>query len=709
MERTTVLKQRQFVWIFLFFQVFGLLMYLKSLNSPFLFDDIVWVKENPGIRDLNINDKVFSFNRPLVILAYKALYSVAGPSPSVFHLFSVCLHSANAFLVFLLAFKLLGLCFPRNGEGWERQPLFPLLAGTLFLLTPLHSMAVMLPAYLGDVLYAFFYLLGLILFLHQIERPSGHTWFWVVLAYTGGVLSKESVITFPAVCFLIHGLKCGFRGRTFLSQWKTYLFLLLVSGALLLHMRGFDYGQTVGAQAAGTISRETFLLTQVTIWVHYVVVFLLPLPRWLNADWDWPRVLSAMDAAFLASALTVLVVCGLLAWSWKRGHRLPLLALGMFFIGIMPFSSIVPVNDLIMEYRVYLPTAGLALGLSWLAVKAGSLPRIPLNARFILAAAIALGLATMNMVLLTNRLLVYKSSRSFWEDAARKSPGKDRVWMSLAYAYLEAGKCDEALRAARQAARLSPTYDAPWVLMGIIQQTNGNLTAALECHLTALRIRPSSDRAANHLAGILTDLGRPEEALALLGQFSQKAKDIEYYINVAKALARKGEFGPAAAIYRYILLEDNRNATVWLNLGNAMAAQGNGREAEVAYHSALEIEPGNYLAHFNLGNLYLGQKKIQPAEAAFKKALEGNPAFSPAHAALGALYGATKRYTEAELHLREYIEKKPDDARARLQYALIADELGQGDKARRASQPALLAVRWAVFPLTLRLGAPLLP
>ncbi len=52
----------------------------------------------------------------------------------------------------------------------------------------------------------------------------------------------------------------------------------------------------------------------------------------------------------------------------------------------------------------------------------------------------------------------YRSEVAFWEDAARKSPHKARVFNNLGYAYQQTGRLDEAEQAYLRALELDPKH-----------------------------------------------------------------------------------------------------------------------------------------------------------------------------------------------------------------------------------------------------------
>jgi len=72
--------------------------------------------------------------------------------------------------------------------------------------------------------------------------------------------------------------------------------------------------------------------------------------------------------------------------------------------------------------------------------------------------AVAAVLVVALGVLTVSRNTVYRSEVAMWEDTARKSPGKARVWNNLGYARELAGRFKEAEGAYLRALGVDPGY-----------------------------------------------------------------------------------------------------------------------------------------------------------------------------------------------------------------------------------------------------------
>ena len=155
--------------------------------------------------------------------------------------------------------------------------------------------------------------------------------------------------------------------------------------------------------------------------------------------------------------LLALIAVAAAAWIYRK--RFPLAALGVavFLLLIAPTSSIVPIQDVQFERRVYLPFLGLAL------IVLEFLRRLKFSQIVGVGAAI-LAICTL---LTYQRSEVWASSFSLWQDTVAKSPRKVRPRFQLAYAKYESGHCPDASADYEIASTLGPpdyTLLTDWAL-----------------------------------------------------------------------------------------------------------------------------------------------------------------------------------------------------------------------------------------------------
>src|SRR3972149_6198781 len=106
--------------IFLILVVVSSIVYANSIPNGFVYDDDIYVVENPHIRDIKNIPASFvhpeyitslghkSHYRPLVMISYTINYWISGLNPAVFRLTNLLFHIGTAFLLFLTVEAMLG-------------------------------------------------------------------------------------------------------------------------------------------------------------------------------------------------------------------------------------------------------------------------------------------------------------------------------------------------------------------------------------------------------------------------------------------------------------------------------------------------------------------------------------------------------------------------------------------------------------------------
>lgn len=120
-------------------------------------------------------------------------------------------------------------------------------------------------------------------------------------------------------------------------------------------------------------------------------------------------------------------------------------------------------------------------------------------------------------------------------------------------------------------------------------------------------------------------------------------------------------------------------------------------EAAQSVRKAIELNPDDFIAHWTLGRIHLSTGKPAEAEALCRRVIELKPGFYVAYADLRMAYQAMGRTVEAEALSRKlaeelvpnYLLQNPDDARARMFYAISLSEIGRREDAVREGAAAL--------------------
>ena len=449
--------------------------YAPSFGVPFQFDDEARLSNNRAMQAGAWAGALRWLGNSRVVPSATLLlnYRLGEFDPRGYHAVNFAVHLLATLGVFALARVLCRT--PRLAAAWPppRALWLATAAALLFACHPLQTQAVTYVIQRYASMAALFYVWAVVCYLRgrlrqrRLEAGGATPYFAAatVLAI-GAVLSKENAVSLPAALLL--GEWVGF-GRP--RRWRA---LALGAGAVMaiaampLIWKALVWQPTLTpgppppqlpflerlvevlarrdtALAATRPSPLAYLFTQATVLPRYLRLVVRP---WdLNIDHDVP-IASGLSGPVIAGAagLAAFATLGLVL---MRRWPLAAFAILWFFVTLSVESSVLPIDDAMMEHRMYLPMAGLAIGGGWvLGEAAARAPRAASAAGAALAAAL--------IALTFARNVVWLSPVTLWLDAAGKSPGKARAQLNAGAAYHRAERLDEAVAHYCRALALAP-------------------------------------------------------------------------------------------------------------------------------------------------------------------------------------------------------------------------------------------------------------
>ncbi|NWE17767.1 cellulose biosynthesis protein BcsC [Pseudomonas sp. P7548] len=186
--------------------------------------------------------------------------------------------------------------------------------------------------------------------------------------------------------------------------------------------------------------------------------------------------------------------------------------------------------------------------------------------------------------------------------AWQKALNDVRYWSLLNQARdaQSAGRSSQARDLAAQAERLNPSKtDATMALAGFQAQDN-QLDASEASYRKVLARNPNDPDALSGLIGVLSQSGRPDEALKLIDSLSA---------------ADRGKFSSSAKI----------KALRATQMGKVADQRGDLKAAQAAYQQALDADPENPWTRFALARVYLRDGQIRNARALIDGLLKSQP------------------------------------------------------------------------------------
>lgn len=600
-------------------------LYTRTLDDPFHFDDLGEMTSTVRAVAPHVSTDHY---RGIVTLWLWALdFRFGGDDPAIYHATNVALHFGATACLYWLAWLVMPPVPARRPVAFG--------AAAVFAVHPLATQSVAYVTQRSTSAAAFLFLLAVAAWLAARRTEgwrSGALWLLALLAHATGLYTKHVVLMVPLVLLL------GERLLHLPAAPRRRLVLLLLPFVLLSAVRAAQYlprltrtaprFQAVdAARTEPLIARGTYALSQPRSIAKYVQLFAWPAGQNLDADPTPVRSPASPSAWAPALALATLA-----AFAIARRRTDPVLTfgVGVFFLALLPTSSVIRSPDLFFEHRAYLPMAGLCLAL---------VPALAAAARRPVPAGIGLAvlIAVLSAVTI-RRLAVWDSDLALWEDTVRKSPGKARPRVNYGLALQSAGRLDDAEAQYRRALQLRPDYPFALNNLGNVVRRLGRPGEARGLMERALEIRPGYVSPRLNLGNLAMDAGDPVTAEHWYREALERAPTAaEAHYNLAKALEAQGRLFEAIDEYAAATSGQPRHPMFANDLGCARLHAGDPVGAESELRRAIALRPDWEVPWYNLGLALNAASRPDEARAAFEEALKRNPALEPARTGLESL------------------------------------------------------------------------
>lgn len=538
-----------FAFLFLTFEV-----YQPALNGPFIFDDAYLPFTQPEYQNAPLRGWVNNL-RPVLMFSYWLNLRLSGLEPYSYHAFNIFFHLLNGLWVFLLSRRML----ERVAQGNPSNLILATFAGAVFLLHPVQTESVAYVASRSEVLSVLFFHAGFVLFLTRQQKGLTFPSALGVLTLFGiASLTKEHAAVFPALLLFTDWFWGGYSFAAIRRNWRLYVPATIVgAGALAFVFRVLRSADTAGFGMKDLPWHDYFYTQCRAIWV-YIRLFFLPVGQ--NFDYDFAISRSLLDHGAIFGLIGLLALA---AAAFVYKERFPLASYGVFVFLILlaPTSSFVPIRDVLVERRLYLPFIGL------LFVSLEFLSRWK-TSRTALIGTLAGVLAVLSF-LTYSRNHLFGDPIALWTDTIERSPNKARPHFQLGFAHYERQRCDEAVKYYDKAAALEPPEEKlliDWAL-------------AYDC------------------------LSRPGDALGKLHQAAAKKETAHIYSLIGMIHGKQGHREQALEALAKAESLNRRWDMTYAYRGNVYTASGELDEAEKEFRRALALDPSNPVATQGLAAL----------------------------------------------------------------------------------------------------------
>ncbi len=454
-----------------------LYLYSPALNGHFVFDD----RSLPfcTITRHGLLSGWISGGRPALMFSYWLNYHFWGEDPFHYHFVNLLIHFINTGLVLLVLLRLL------TKAGWSQRAaaVASIIGALVFAIHPLQTESVSYVAGRSESLVSLFLLLAYVVFLYR--RKESISW-WealLVLAFFGlGLKTKENAVSLAGILVLTDLFwPTPFSLRGLQRNWRLYC--LMGPGAIaaaVLVFRSLATAQSAGFSVV-TFKWYQYAFTEARAIFTYVRLVVFPVGQSVDQDYPTSHTILEHGAIYYMILLAVLVVVSVI---WRRRYPLFCFGLLMFLIWLAPTSSIVPVDDALVERRMYLPLVGLIL----IGCEVGSRLRLsPASGACIVA---LFGLVFGKLCYDRNQL--WGQPDKLLELAAAKAVYNPRPLLNFTEILIRHGRCDLAPSYLERAERTLPSnyyVNAGW---GRTLACLGHFDEAIKRLEAAARLQPCS-------------------------------------------------------------------------------------------------------------------------------------------------------------------------------------------------------------------------
>jgi len=605
-------------WMPLLLIAAGLLVYLHSLDGPFIFDDDqILLNFREVEHQGNLTELLTATRRPLAHLTLWVNYQLGGEEPSGYRLTNIAIHLVASLALLGLIRRTL-LRPPLQARFAPIASMLAFAIALFWVVHPLNTQAVTYTVQRMESMMGMCMFLTLYCAVRHLEAMETSNaarslpWFLAAVAFSlAGMLTKEVMVVVPVVVLLYDWCLTRDSLRDLLRK-RGLLYVLLALTTLPLFLLGSAEGDASAGFGMETLAPWQYALSQPLIILKYLKLSIWPHPlvldymhqaehtRFHREDVAWTisfiQVAVPMLLITAAVAVTAWGVYGRKAWAFTAGA---------FFIVLAPTSSIMPIADLMFEHRMYVPLAAVVVlvvlpaALLWQRLSSTMRPVAAIA--LILIPSLALGVTTFQ------RNEEYRDKITIWQTVVERRPTNPRGWHHLGSAFYAQSDLEMADLCWQQTLALSPRgFPEAYANMARLRLDQHRIDEARKLLDEALRLQPDDGEFHYAMGQTLVHAGDLEGATASFHRaLSLKPMRIHAKTRVNLGLIHLQQQRPdegLAHLQQALIMDDrlDRDADVHNALGQAQALLGDLPQAEFHFMQTLHLNPQHAHAPVNL-------------------------------------------------------------------------------------------------------------
>ncbi|MEI6681670.1 MAG: tetratricopeptide repeat protein [Bacteroidota bacterium] len=590
------------------------IIYTPALHNQFTnWDDGVYITTNPYITSLSASNLAYIFSHPvannyhpLTILSLALNYKISGLSPFSYYLVNLLIHLLNILLVFWLIMIISG-----------NNRMIALFTAALFAVHPMHVESVAWISERKDVLYAFFFLGGLISYLQYHDRKSRASYFLSFLLFLLSALSKPTAVVFPLILLVIDYFRQRKLTPVMLAEKLPFLIIAVWIGLQTIHSQT----EMVLMNMEDYTTARKLLFGSYGIFMYLLKLFF---PFRLSAFYPFPPTGQPLPVIFYLTPVFNAAIFGGIIYSLKS-TRILVTGVLFFLVSIILTLQFIQVGHaLIADRYTYLAYIGLLVAVGWLANKlSGNRKLFSVRITCLLFPAFFIFCASLT----ASRVPVWENSETLWKDVIKKFPGTDIAYNNLGLYYFNSNQYPLAEAGYTKAIAVNPGYFEAWFNRGGLMYKSGRPQQAIADFTKAIALNHDYSLSFLFRAYCWSALGKTDSAILDYDRVIRMNPSMaEPFCNRGYLYLQSGMYDKAIADFKSAVDRNGSDHVSWFNLGIAYGKWGKYPESIESLTKALQCKPDYYEALINRAMVEASAGKGEDALHDMSNAIAMEPA-----------------------------------------------------------------------------------
>lgn len=396
-----VVNKKTLLFLALGVLVITAICFSPMLNNTFTnWDDEFYVVTNSLLRGPDwqgiFSKPVVSNYHPITIISLAINYHISQLDASSYLLVNYILHLLNTALVFYFIWIISG-----------KKIWVAFLCSLVFGIHPMHVESVAWISERKDLLYTFFFLLGMLKYWRYLVTGKKSQLWFCFLFFVLSVLSKPAAIIFPLVLLLLDYWKGRAINLKVIVEKVPFFIIALLFAVITVKIQSKSAMASLDqfpVQYRGYFASYTLMIYFLRFFVPYPLSAFHPYPTSVNLG--WPIMISPLFLIALAVTLF-----------YFRKNKLVVFSLLFYIVNLLLVIQIVSIgNTLVAERYTYMPYIGLAFLIGMLLSKNRQVPAKAVAWLIPAAISVVFGYLTFQQT------KVWKDSASLWTNVINLYP-----------------------------------------------------------------------------------------------------------------------------------------------------------------------------------------------------------------------------------------------------------------------------------------------